>query len=64
MHKELVMTRASKKRLPSPSGAGKPAEEIRYAVGQFSLGSILAAFSEKGLVAILIGEDPVQIVRV
>jgi AraC family transcriptional regulator of adaptative response/methylated-DNA-[protein]-cysteine methyltransferase len=38
-------------------------EEIRFAVGQASLGAILVASSEKGVVAILIGEDPNKLVR-
>src|SRR4051794_39701954 len=39
-----------------------PREEIRYAVGQSSLGSILVASSEKGVVSILIEEDQAQLI--
>lgn len=37
--------------------------EIRFAVGQCSLGSILVARSEKGICAILLGDDPDALVR-
>jgi AraC family transcriptional regulator of adaptative response/methylated-DNA-[protein]-cysteine methyltransferase len=43
--------------------AGGPGEEIRFAVGQSSLGSILVAFSAKGVVSILIREDPDQLLE-
>ena len=36
---------------------------IRFAVGECSLGSILAASSEKGVCAILLGDDPGQLVK-
>ncbi|HMB60685.1 MAG TPA: methylated-DNA--[protein]-cysteine S-methyltransferase, partial [Xanthomonadales bacterium] len=36
---------------------------IEFAVGESSLGSILVAASEKGLCAILLGEDPAGLVR-
>jgi AraC family transcriptional regulator of adaptative response/methylated-DNA-[protein]-cysteine methyltransferase len=42
---------------------GSPGEEIRFAVGQSSLGSILVAVSEKGVVSILIREDPDHLVE-
>ena len=38
-------------------------ERIRFAVGQSSLGSILVASSEKGVVSILIGEDRDRLVE-
>jgi AraC family transcriptional regulator, regulatory protein of adaptative response / methylated-DNA-[protein]-cysteine methyltransferase len=38
-------------------------EEIRFAVGQCSLGAILVASSRKGVVSILIGEEPDSLVR-
>jgi AraC family transcriptional regulator, regulatory protein of adaptative response / methylated-DNA-[protein]-cysteine methyltransferase len=38
-------------------------EEIRFAVGQSSLGAILVAASEKGVCAISIGDDPNRLVR-
>lgn len=37
--------------------------EIRFAVGQCSLGAILVAQSARGICAILIGDDPDQLVR-
>lgn len=36
---------------------------IRFAVGQCALGAILVAQSQKGICAILLGDDPEQIVR-
>lgn len=42
------------------SGKG---ETIRFAVGECLLGSILVASSEKGVCAILLGDDPHQLVR-
>ncbi|MBX4900114.1 bifunctional DNA-binding transcriptional regulator/O6-methylguanine-DNA methyltransferase Ada [Sinorhizobium sp. B11] len=38
--------------------AGGRQERIRFAIGQTSLGSILVASSDKGVVAILLGDDP------
>jgi len=38
-------------------------EEIRFAVGQSSLGAILVASSKKGVASILIGEDPNALVQ-
>jgi AraC family transcriptional regulator, regulatory protein of adaptative response / methylated-DNA-[protein]-cysteine methyltransferase len=38
-------------------------EEIRFAVGQSSLGAIVVASSAKGVVSILIGDDPDQLAR-
>jgi AraC family transcriptional regulator, regulatory protein of adaptative response / methylated-DNA-[protein]-cysteine methyltransferase len=43
------------------SGGGEQA--IRFAVGQCSLGSILVAATDKGLCAILLGNDPDRLVR-
>lgn len=37
--------------------------EIRFAVGQCSLGAILVAQSQQGICAILLGEDPANLVR-
>ncbi|MDQ3696006.1 MAG: bifunctional DNA-binding transcriptional regulator/O6-methylguanine-DNA methyltransferase Ada [Chloroflexota bacterium] len=48
---------------PSAFRAGGVDVEIRFAVGECSLGSILAASSEKGVCAILIGDDPNALVR-
>jgi len=48
---------------PTQYRTGGTDEEIRFAVGQSSLGAILVASSEKGVVAILIGDDPEALVR-
>ena len=48
---------------PTQYRAGGANEDIRFAVGQSSLGAILAASSDKGVVSILIGEDPDELVR-
>jgi AraC family transcriptional regulator of adaptative response/methylated-DNA-[protein]-cysteine methyltransferase len=48
---------------PSRYRAGGTDEEIRFAVGQTSLGSILVASSKKGVAAILLGNDPDELVR-
>jgi AraC family transcriptional regulator of adaptative response/methylated-DNA-[protein]-cysteine methyltransferase len=43
--------------------AGGTNVEIRFAVGQCSLGAILVAQSERGVCAILLGEDPDKLAR-
>lgn len=43
--------------------AGGTGVEIRFAVGQCSLGAILVAQSEKGICAILLGDDPEALLR-
>ena len=48
---------------PSRYRAGGANEEIRFAVGQTSLGAILVASSAKGVAAILLGDDPDELVR-
>jgi AraC family transcriptional regulator, regulatory protein of adaptative response / methylated-DNA-[protein]-cysteine methyltransferase len=48
---------------PSAFRAGGAKAEIRFAIGQCSLGAILVARSEKGVCAILIGDDPDGLVR-
>ncbi len=48
---------------PSRYRAGGAEEDIRFAVGQSSLGAILVASSHKGVAAILLGEDPGALVR-
>ncbi len=48
---------------PSSYRAGAPRTEIRFAVGECSLGSILVARSERGICAILLGEDPDALTR-
>ncbi|SMF65632.1 DNA-O6-methylguanine--protein-cysteine S-methyltransferase /Transcriptional regulator Ada [Tistlia consotensis] len=48
---------------PSAFRAGGTAAEIRFAVGECSLGSILVACSAKGVCAILLGDDPDALAR-
>jgi AraC family transcriptional regulator of adaptative response/methylated-DNA-[protein]-cysteine methyltransferase len=48
---------------PSRYRAGGADEEIRFAVGQTSLGAILVASSKKGVAAILLGDNPDGLVR-
>jgi AraC family transcriptional regulator of adaptative response/methylated-DNA-[protein]-cysteine methyltransferase len=48
---------------PSQYRAGGANEEIRFAVGQTSLGAIVVASTKKGVAAILLGEDPDELVR-
>jgi AraC family transcriptional regulator of adaptative response/methylated-DNA-[protein]-cysteine methyltransferase len=48
---------------PSKYRAGGADEDIRFAVGQSSLGPILVASSIKGVAAILMGDDPDVLVR-
>jgi AraC family transcriptional regulator of adaptative response/methylated-DNA-[protein]-cysteine methyltransferase len=48
---------------PSQYRPGGANEEIRFAVGQTSLGAILVASSKKGVAAILLGSDPEELVR-
>ena len=48
---------------PSDYRAGGTNNEIRFAVGECALGAILVAQSERGVCAILIGDDPDALVR-
>jgi AraC family transcriptional regulator of adaptative response/methylated-DNA-[protein]-cysteine methyltransferase len=48
---------------PSRYRAGGVRTEIRFAVGECSLGSILVAASDRGVVSILLGDDPELLVR-
>ncbi|RJG10605.1 bifunctional DNA-binding transcriptional regulator/O6-methylguanine-DNA methyltransferase Ada [Pseudomonas cavernicola] len=48
---------------PSKYRAGGVNTQIRFAVGECSLGSILVAQSERGVCAILLGDDPDLLVR-
>lgn len=48
---------------PSNYRAGGASTEIRFAVGECSLGSILVARSERGVCAILLGDDPDELTR-
>jgi AraC family transcriptional regulator of adaptative response/methylated-DNA-[protein]-cysteine methyltransferase len=55
-HQVLGMT-------PSNYRAGGANTEIRFAVGECSLGAILVAQSERGVCAILLGDDPNELAR-
>src|SRR5262245_50734990 len=48
---------------PSRYRAGGTSEKIKFAVGQTSLGAILVASSTKGVAAILLGDDPDELLR-
>jgi AraC family transcriptional regulator of adaptative response/methylated-DNA-[protein]-cysteine methyltransferase len=48
---------------PSQYRTGGANEDIKFAVGQTSLGAILVASSKKGVAAILLGDDPDELVR-
>jgi AraC family transcriptional regulator of adaptative response/methylated-DNA-[protein]-cysteine methyltransferase len=48
---------------PTNYRAGGEQTDIRFAVGECSLGSILVAQSERGICAIFLGEDPDALVR-
>jgi AraC family transcriptional regulator of adaptative response/methylated-DNA-[protein]-cysteine methyltransferase len=48
---------------PTQYRSGGANEEIRFAVGQSSLGAILVASSAKGVAAILLGDDPDALLR-
>lgn len=48
---------------PSSYRAGGIKAEIRFAIGECSLGSILVAQSDRGICAILLGDDPDKLVR-
>lgn len=48
---------------PTQFKAGGANEEIRFALGQTSLGAILVASSKKGVASILLGSDPDALLR-
>jgi AraC family transcriptional regulator of adaptative response/methylated-DNA-[protein]-cysteine methyltransferase len=48
---------------PKDYRAGGARAEIRFAVGECSLGSILVARSDRGVCAILLGDDPDRLLR-
>src|SRR6202521_4767527 len=48
---------------PSNYRAGGATTDIRFAVGECSLGSILVAQSDRGICAILLGDDPDSLAR-
>ena len=48
---------------PSRYRAGGANEEIRFALGETSLGAILVASSKNGVAAILLGDDPDELIR-
>jgi AraC family transcriptional regulator, regulatory protein of adaptative response / methylated-DNA-[protein]-cysteine methyltransferase len=48
---------------PTQYRAGGTNEEMKFAVGQTSLGAVLVASRKKGVAAILLGDDPDELVR-
>jgi len=48
---------------PTDFRSGGANQEMRFAIGECSLGSILVAASEKGVCAILLGDDPDALLR-
>lgn len=48
---------------PSNYRAGGADEDIRFAIAKTSLGALLVAASEKGVCAILLGDDPEKLLR-
>jgi AraC family transcriptional regulator of adaptative response/methylated-DNA-[protein]-cysteine methyltransferase len=48
---------------PTTYRAGGANTEIRFAIGECSLGSVLVAASERGVCAILMGDDPDELAR-
>jgi AraC family transcriptional regulator of adaptative response/methylated-DNA-[protein]-cysteine methyltransferase len=48
---------------PTSFKAGGKGEEIQFAVGQTTLGAILVSRSERGICAILLGDDPDALIR-
>jgi AraC family transcriptional regulator of adaptative response/methylated-DNA-[protein]-cysteine methyltransferase len=48
---------------PTNYRAGGANTEIRFAIGECSLGSILVATSDRGICAILLGDDPDELAR-
>jgi AraC family transcriptional regulator of adaptative response/methylated-DNA-[protein]-cysteine methyltransferase len=48
---------------PTRFRTGGPGETVRFAIGQTSLGAILVAATEKGIVAIQFADDPDALVR-
>jgi len=48
---------------PSRYKAGGTDEEIRFAIAKTSLGALLVAASDKGVCAILLGDDPEKLLR-
>jgi AraC family transcriptional regulator of adaptative response/methylated-DNA-[protein]-cysteine methyltransferase len=48
---------------PSEFRTGAPNAEIKFAIGQSSLGKVLVAATDKGVCAILFGDSPQQLVR-
>jgi len=50
---ERIMTE-----IPLPSPAGMDSETIRFVTGRCPMGAVLVAVSERGLCAVLFGDDP------
>jgi AraC family transcriptional regulator of adaptative response/methylated-DNA-[protein]-cysteine methyltransferase len=58
----MIRKPAFRRKMRLPDEFGIPNEEIRYATGESLLGPVLVASSPKGVLAILIGENPGQLV--
>jgi AraC family transcriptional regulator of adaptative response/methylated-DNA-[protein]-cysteine methyltransferase len=52
------MTSAEMMHARHSNGTSREVEEIRFSIGECSLGSILVATTDKGICAILLGNDP------
>jgi|SRR5579872_5004087 len=48
---------------PATAHGPFPSTDIRYALGESSLGTFLVAQSERGICALLLGEDPQALIR-
>ena len=59
----MVRDAPPRRRRRLPEEFGIPNEEICYQIGESVLGPVLVASSDKGVVSILIGEDPELLVR-
>ena len=59
----MIDTPAKTPRPMSSIEADGDKEQIRFAIGQTSLGAILVASSAKGVASILLGDDPEALVR-
>src|SRR5690349_11438192 len=46
-----------------PENVGGVGQQIRFAIGESSLGSILVAATERGVCAILLGDDPEELLH-
>src|SRR5580658_7491776 len=59
----MIREIAPRRRRRLPDEFGIPNEEIRYATGESVLGTVLIAWSDKGVVSIQLGHDAEQLLR-